>query len=257
MWPGACGCSNLDGGGARQLANGVRSAGSPDLFQTPIHVALTGAAYAFDRPSSTPGAATETVEVHSLDGRLMWSDQTQAPVRSVMLGGTRLAYLTASAPPAAVALDLWTSTAARPSAARVAQPASSASLSMDGSYLTWDLPSSGRPAAASPSAVAVEAMDSGQLGFLGTLTDPDSLPLRPAISSTGRGPVVAWFATAPGGTVYPAFRYVGSSSGAVISTFQQPIWLVLEGGTLIWVAENSDASSTVAFAMDVSNLGPG
>lgn len=71
-----------------------------------------------------------------------------------------------------------------------------------------------------------------------------------------KGPMVAWFATAPGETVYPAFRHVGSSGGAVLSSFQEPIWLAVQGSTLIWVAVSADGSSTEAYAVDVSGLGP-
>ncbi len=249
---------DLSGGTPREVASGLRQALWVDQYKSPIHLALADSAFAFDRPSaSTAATAGETIEVHSLDGRLLWTSPTVAPVADVMLGGGQLAFLTDGAPQGEARLYLWTSTAARPSPIRVAQPASSASLASDGSYLTWDLAQSDGSAGAAPrSQVAVDSLSSGQVGFLDTPTGADApQPLRPAVSGTSRGPLVAWFATAYGGTVYPAFRYAGSSAGgAVLSTYQGPTWLAVEGGTLVWVAESADASYTVAFAVDLNSV---
>lgn len=248
---------DLNGGSPRQVANGVRDASSIGVAEFPVHVALTESAYAFDRPASSKAAGSgETVEVHSIDGRLLWSSQTQAPVSDVMLGGNRLAILTEGAPLVEGLLDLWTSDAGHPSPTKVAQPASSASLSPDGSYLTWDLPpAAGRPASTGQSTVGIAALDSGQVEFLTTLTGTDiPEPLRPAVSSTVRGPVVAWFATAPGGAIYPAFRYASGGTGTVLSSLQEPVWIDIEGSTLTWVAESSDGWSKEVFAVDVASL---
>jgi hypothetical protein len=250
---------NLDGGAPRQVAAGVREAGTATSSRFPIYVALTDAAYAFDRPSAAAGDLGETIEVHALDDRLLWASPTDAPVKSVMLGGGRLAFLTDGAPLVEGLLDLWTSTVDHPVPAMVARPASSASLSPDGAYLTWDLaPTFGRPTSTRQSAVAVDALASGQVGYLETLTDSTTpLPLRPAISAAGRGALVAWYASAPDGAVYPAFRFLGSGGGAVLATSQRPVWIAVDGGRLIWVAENADESATLALAVDVSGLGPG
>ena len=249
---------DLNGGSPRQVASGVREVTSIDVAEFPIHLALTESSYAFDRPpSSAADGPGETVEVHSIEGRLLWSSQTQTPVSDVMLGGGRLAILTEDAPLVEGLLDLWVSDAGHPRPTRVAQPGSSASLSPDGSYLTWDLlPSAGHSTSTRQSTVGIAALDSGQVELLTTLTGSDTPePLDPTVSSTGRGPVVAWFATAPGGTVYPAFRFAASAGGAVLPSLQIPVWMAIEGNTLTWVAESSDDWSKEVFAVDLSSLG--
>jgi hypothetical protein len=249
---------DLNGGPARRVATGSREASSIDVAEFPIHVAITKSAYAFDRPASSSAAGLgETVEVHSIDGSLLWTSQTVRPVEEVMLGGGTLAILTDVITHADGWLDLWRSDAANPVPHRVDGPASSASISQDGAYLTWDLP----PVVVSPAflqqpVVGIEALDPGTIDFPTTLTSSD-MPVarRAAVTATSHGLMVAWLATAPGGAVYPAFRYVGGSLGAVLPSLQQPFWLNVDGGTLTWVAGSSDGWTKEAFAVDMSSLG--
>ena len=242
----------------RHVAQGVRTASSIDIAEFPIHLAMTDSAYAFNRPSlSTAAGLGETVEVHAIDGRLLWTSHTQKPVADVMLGGSTLAILTDVSPQAAGVVDLYTSNAAHPDPAPVDQPASSASLSPDGLHLTWDVAFRGQfPGAVAASDVAVETVDSGFKKPLTTLTDPVApAPLRPAISSTDGGLLVTWFATAPDGAVYPAVRYEAGGNGAFLPSLQEPIWMSVQNNTLFWVAESADGWSKAAFAVDLASLG--
>lgn len=245
---------DLNGGSPQQVARGTRESSSISVDEFPVHLALTASAYAFDRPPVSEAAGSdETVEVHAIDGELLWTSETAALVSHVMLGGNRLALLTERSPLGEGLLDLWTSDAGHPRSTWVAQPASSASLSPDGSYLTWDLPpAAGSPTSTRQSGVGILSLDSGGVEFLAAPTGSETpAPLNPTISSTESGPVMAWFATAPGGSVYPAFRFPAGASGAVLSSVQAPVWMDIEGGTLIWVAESYDGWSAVAFAVDL------
>jgi hypothetical protein len=247
---------DLNGGSPRQVAEGVRPAGSMDITEFPVHFALTDSAYAFDRPpTSAAGGPGETVEVHSIDGRLLWSSKTQRPVAEVMLGGGTLAILTDVVDRSAGAVDLWVSDESNPNPAPVDQPAGSASLSPDGSHLAWAVAPQA-PFPANEPDVAVETVSLGLEVPLVTPTDRLSpAPLRPDISSTSRGLLVTWFATAPGGAVYPAIRYVGGGNGVVLPSFQEPVWMKAQAGTLFWVSESSDGWSKAAFAVNLSTLG--
>ena len=247
---------DLDAGKPRQVAGGVRQASSIDVAEFPIRLALTDSAYAFDRPpESAEAGAGETVEVHSLDGSLLWTSRTQAPVEEVLLSGGRLAILTYGDTPAGLR-DLWLSDAAHPVPTAVAQPVSSASFSPDGSYLAWDLPpGSGGPSLMYGSAVGVEALDSGKVLVLNARTSMDtSEPIRPDVSMTRAGPAIAWFATSPQGAVYPAFRFAGGGDGGFLLSGQEPVWLHMDGSTLIWLEERSDGWSNQAFAVDLLAL---
>jgi hypothetical protein len=249
---------DLNDGSTRQVASGVRVSGSAETARFPIHMALTATAYAFDRPPSTAaGGPGETVEVHSLDGRTLWTSQTSQPVVDVMLGGGTLAVLTDGVDPNGGPLDLWRSDAAHPDLRRVDEPASSASLSPDGSYLAWDLPPMPAEASTAPRpAVGIETLDPGTIQFQETLTRADApAPRHPIVSATAHGLVLAWLATTLHGAVYPAFRYVGGSAGAVLPSLQQPVWLNVTGSTLVWVAESPDGSSKTVSAVDLSALG--
>ena len=249
---------DLNGGSPRQVAHGVRDKSSIEVAEFPIHVAITPTAYAFDRPpSSTAAGPGETVEVHSLRGQLLWTSQTTASVANVMLGGGTLAVLTYVITQADGWLDLWRSDASNTVLHRVDGPASSASISPDGSYLTWDLPPVAMDPASKPlPVVGIEKLDPGNIVFPATLTVAHAAVARnAAVSATPDGLVVAWFATAPGGAVFPALRYVDGSAGAVLPSLQQPIWLNVENGILTWVAASSDGWSKAAYAVDVSSLG--
>lgn len=257
---------DLNGGSPRQVAQGVRAAGSIDVAEFPIHLAVTESAYAFDRPPESAAAGSgETVEVHSLDGRLLWTSPTQRPVTQVLLGGGTLAVLTEASPPAPGVVDLYLSDAAHPEPRPVEQPARSASLSPDGAFLTWDVAYQGPwdttlqgpfPGPNAPMAVAIQAVGSGFAGLLTTWTDPTAAaPLRPTIASTDRGLLVTWFATTSDGQIYPAARYVGGGNGAYLPSLQEPVWMSVQGGTLFWVAEGAGGWSEVAFAVDLASLG--
>jgi len=248
---------DLNGGRPRQVANGSREASSIYEAEFPTHVAITPSAYAFDRPPSSAAAGLgEAVEVHSIDGHLLWTSKTARPVAEVMLGGGTLAMLTDVVTHADGWLDLWRSDAANPVPHRVDGPASSASISQDGAYLTWDLPPVVvRPAFLPQPVVGIEKLDPGTIDFPTTLTRSDQPVARhAAVSSTPRGLMMAWLATSPAGDVYPAFRYVAGGVGAILPSLQQPFWLNIDGGTLTWVAESSDGWSKEAFAIDLSGL---
>ena len=249
---------DLNGGSPRQVASGVRAASSIEITEFPIHLALTESSYAFDRPPfSAAEGLSETVEVHAIDGRLLWTSRTERPVADVMLGGGTLAILTDVLDRADGVVDLWTSDAAHPGFSPVDQPARSVSLSPDGLHLAWDVvPHPASPGFTPLADVAIETVDSGREEPLITLTDREApAPLRPAISSTSRGLVVTWFATAPGGAVYPAIRYAAGGNGVVLPSFQEPVWMKLVGGTLFWVAESADGWSKAVYAVDLSALG--
>ena len=248
---------DLDGGEPTEITFGSRAPTSIEVAEMPVHIALTDSAVAFDVPSAG-GDSAEALEVLSLDGTALWRSNTQSPVQAVMLGGGRLAFLTSQVLPTPGRLNLWTSTATHPAPVLVAEAASAAALSSDGAFLTWDLPpAEAKPASILESAVAVETLDTGVVELVATPTGPaPAEPLQMAVTTTARGPLLSWFATAPGGSVYPAFRFAAALAGGVIGSFQQPVWLTVEAGTLVWIAENSDGSSVVAFAVDVSNLGP-
>ncbi len=249
---------DLSDGSTRQVASGVRVSGSPETARFPIHMALTATAYAFDRPpSSAAGGPGETVEVHSLDGRTLWTSQTSRSVVDVMLGGGTLAVLTDGVDAAGGSLDLWRSDVAHPSLRRVDGPASSASISPDGSYLAWDLPPVPADPATTPRpVVGIETLDPGTIQFQATLTRADApAPRHPIVSATAHGLVLAWLATTLRGAVYPAFRYVGGGDGAVLPSLQQPVWMNVTGSTMVWVAESADGSSKTVSAVDLSTLG--
>ncbi len=237
-----------------QVAHGTRPIADVNVAEFPVHVALSATAYAFDRPpDSTAAGPGEAVEVHSLDGALLWTGETPTRVADVMLGGSSLAVLTTGIPGGAGPFDVWVSDAARPVLSLVGQARTSAALSDDGSYLAWDLTVNvDGPYSSSVPTVAIETLASGRTEFVTTPTSSQlSGPIQAAISSTSRGPVVAWFATAPGGTVYPAFRFATGGTPGVFESVQQPVWLHVDGSTLIWVAESHDGWSAMAFAVDL------
>jgi hypothetical protein len=248
---------DLGGGRPTRVANGTRDASSTSELEFPIHVALTPTAYAFDRPPSSAAAGPgETVEVHSIGGQLLWTSRTARPVADVMLGGNTLGILTYVVTQADGWLDLWRSDAANPVPHMVDGPASSASISQDGAYLAWDLPPVVvRPALLPQPVVGIETLSQGTIEFPSTPTTSDMPVARHAVvSATARGLVMAWLATAPGGAVYPAFRYVAGGVGAVLPSLQQPFWLNVDGGTLTWVAESSDGWLKEASSVNLSSL---
>lgn len=251
---------DLNGSLPHRVAHGTRVASAIDIAAFPVHLALTDSAYAFDRPPVSAAAGIgETVEVHSLDGRLLRSSATQRPVAAVMLGGSTLAVLTEELSHADGVFALWAAGAGEPDLAPVDQPSNSVALSPDGSYLAWDVVYRGPyPTPADAADVAVETVASGLEVPLAAPTDRTSpVPLRPAIWSVNGRLVVTWFATASGGAIYPAIRYATGGYGAFLPSLQEPVWMEVQGSTLVWVAESSDGWSKAAFAVDISSLGLG
>lgn len=251
---------DLNGGKPRQVARGTRTPVSIDVAEYPTHLALSDSAYAFDRPTDAkvPAAGT-TVEIHELGGKLVRSIQSQGTVDSVMLGGTRLAVMTADGTGSSATRSLWVADIARSGLTEVAQPASSASISPDGSWVLWDLlPFTSTAAGVQQSAVRIESIETGRVLSLNTLTGSDiAAPLQPSISLTRAGPAIAWFATTPGGAVYPAFRFAGGGDGGILSSVQLPFWLDVQGSSLIWVARGRDGWFTTAFEVDLLALATG
>jgi len=251
---------DLDSGTPRQVAHGTRKPDSLDAAEYPTHLALSESVYAFDWATDPKvPAAGATVEIHDLAGKLLRSIQTQGTVDSVMLGGNRLAVVTAEGSGSTVAHSLWVADIARSGLTEVAQPASSASISADGSWVLWDLlPFTSTASGVQRSAVRIESIDSGRVLSLNTLTGSDiAAPLQPSISLTRAGPAIAWFATTPGGAVYPAFRFAGGGDGGILSSVQQPFWLDVQGSSLIWVAQGRDGWFTTAFEVDLLALATG
>ena len=245
---------DLKSGDRRQLAGGTGYTSDFTGADLPIHVAVTGSAYAFDRPASSPGTTGgETVEVHSLDGGLLWSSAVPSAVLDLMLGGNRLAILTQDAGSRAVARTLWLADATHPNPLEVSRPASSASLSSDGAYLAWDLAPVAGSGGSLVSNVGIENTASGTVTFLRPPTTAAVLPSGPSVSATAGGPVVAWLATAPGGLVYPAFSYAGGGAAGFFDSVQQPVWLQVEGTQLTWVTESRDGAFAKAFAADLTS----
>ncbi len=155
---------DLRTGASRTLAQGNRLRTSLDIDEFPIHVAMTSTAYAFDRPNAaSDSGGGETVEVHSFDGRTLWTATTQDHVSDVMLGDDELAVVTQTPWPALDRNTLWLANAARPDLVAIADIGTSAFLTADGRFLTWDTPPHGglspnRPAPTSPSRRRIRAL---------------------------------------------------------------------------------------------------
>jgi hypothetical protein len=269
---------DLRTGDARKVAQGLRQTAGIDVAEFPIHMAITDTAYAFDRPNSVADAGgPETVEVHAIDGRTVWTTQTEGHVADVMLGGGELAVVTQKPWPTLGTETLWLADSSHPELREVSLTVSSASLSADGAYLSWDVNLHvGLSRQSLVPDVGIEDTRSGKVTFLPPPTTADVVgSSNPTVSVTGRGVVVAWFATAPDGTVYPAFSWLGSAAaaaggasgagggpgseiGAIDSGFlesvQLPVWMAVEGGSLIWVAEGRDGWSAVAFEVSLDRL---
>jgi hypothetical protein len=249
---------DLRTGAPKEVARGGPFPTTLEVARFPIHLALTDSEYAFDRLTNPADPAQgTTIEVHDTSGKLLWTSNSKDGVANLMLGGSKLAVLTSTTASATGPFDLWVASAGQPLLRRIAQQVASVSLSPDGSYLAWDLTLTAGPSGESvvPD-IAIEGMASGQIIFLfapATAAFMDTT--HPSIASTVRGPVIAWFATAPEGTVYPAFRFPGRSGG-LLDTVQKPVWLDVDGSSLIWVAESPDGVSATAFAVDLTTVKP-
>jgi hypothetical protein len=240
---------------SRQLATGPWPTVVVGAAPPPVNVALTPTAVAFDRRDANPSSGSETIEVHAIDGRTLWTTRTEAPVTKLMLGGDRLAVVTHDQPPATTN-TLWLADTSDPNLREVAHPASSASLSADGDYLTWDLSVRNglSPASVVPD-IGIQNIATGNVTFLGPLVTTDlHYPTAPVVTTTQHGPVVAWFATSPSGMVYPAFRSLAGGRSGFLESIQQPVWMAMAGNSLVWMTEGADGWSVVAFAADLSSL---
>ena len=243
--------TDLGGGHPRRMASGIRYVDSAATRMYPVRLAMTPTIFAINRPNS-PGLmyAGETVEVRQVkDGKLLWAPQTDKYVANLMLGGSTLAVLERDS-----GLELNIADAVGPSLFPVARPASTASLSEDGRFVTWDVAADTAHDIAA--GVATLQLPSGGRTLLPVATNStSSTPLQPVVSSTSTGPIVAWYSTAQGGAVYPAFRDSADSGSGVFSIVQAPIWIALRGSTLILVTTDRDGGYTVAFALDLSRSG--
>ena len=256
---------------------GVTTAESGVAPHGPVQVALSDTAYAFDRPSSpigqsptppsadlsTPGSAGggtaagggEVVEVRSVsDNRLLWSTRTGGAVNQLMLGGTQLAVVESGPDSATAGPSLSIADPVHPILRTVSHPSSAASISDDGSYLAWDVAGSG---SLSPSGVELEALGSGATTFVAAQSGVDPRPLRPAVSAGDGGAIVAWLATAAGGSVYPAFRTSPTGRATAIASVQTTAWLTLQGTVLIWIGAAIDGSLGVAYSIDLAGTHTG
>jgi hypothetical protein len=264
---------DLPTGHTHKVASGIRQTPSSDVAEVPIHIALTADSYAFDRPVDVADPdSPETVEVHAMDGRLLWSASTGGHVADVLLGGGKLAVVTQ--PLLALGTQtLWLADSGRPRLLEVAEQVTSAALSADGSFLSWDtLLQVGFSSDSFVPNIGIEDTRSGAASFLPQPTTADiEFPSEPIVSLTAHGVVAAWFATAPDGTVYPAFSRLeevvsGSGSGVdpralepagrsgFLVGVQQPVWMTVQGSSLIWVAEGIDGRSAIAFEANLDNL---
>jgi len=181
-----------------------------------------------------------------------------------MLGGGTLAILTEWLSNRDIfgrdaVTDLWTASAAHPNPAPIDVPAASASLSPDGLHLTWEkISAPAIPGAGPPGDVAIQTV---RTGVKQPITMPTSItapaPLRPAISTTGAGVIVAWLATEPNGAVRPAVRNAAGGKGVVLPSALDPVWLGISGGRLFWVGESANGWLTAAYSIELGTLGLG
>jgi hypothetical protein len=249
--------ADLEGGHQRQVASGVRAVTSADTELYPVHLALSASAYAYEVPlGSAQPTPFERVDVRSTeDNRLLWSAQTDGGVSDILLGGRQLAVVTDGALMTDARMELWTGDASHTQLQRIGEPAASASISEDGTYLAWDSKAPwARSLDTAQAALVVAKVDSGlpeDILLPAALTAPE--PLRPVVSSSLTGPIVAWYATVGKGAVYPAFLNPANKAGVALLSVQSPAWIGLQGSILIWVSADLGGQS-IAFAVDLARL---
>jgi hypothetical protein len=239
---------DLAGSSRRIVAAGVTNGGAGRTGLAPVHLGLSDSVYAFER-SVANATLAEIIEVHSVDdGSLLLTTRSDEPVAELLVGGTSLAVLEASAGNAASDYRVQVADLGDPELRTVADRTSAAAISQDGSYLAWDAGVGG-----AGTGVAMQNLASGQTEVVPALSASSATgPLDPAVSSTSRGPIVAWLATATGGSVYPAFRTLTNGSGTAIASVQITAWVSLQGSVLIWAAAAVDGSLGVAYALDLA-----
>jgi hypothetical protein len=248
-------------GSRRRLAGGIRTGTLTDRVGGVEPIALSPNAYAFSRaldPADPPAGGI--VEVDAIDGTLLWTSRTEAPVTRLMLGGGRLAVLTGAAGATQTGLALWVSDAHHPAVEQVAEPLGSAALSADGAYLAWDATYVvGLHRASALPILQIENAATGEYSIAAAPATADpGVPARPAVSSNAFGPLVAWLTAASDGTVYPAVRFEGgiltpgAAAGAVfLDSPQRPVWLDISETTMYWVVERPDGRSAAAYAAEL------
>ena len=244
---------DLAGSSPRIVAAGVTSGGAGRTGLAPVHLGLSDSVYAFER-SDADATLPGIIEVHSVDdGSLLLRTRSDEPVAELLVGGTTLAVLEASAGTRTSDYRLQVADLGDPELRTVADRTSAAAISQDGSYLAWDAGGGG-----AGTGVAMQNLASGQTEVVPALSASSTAgPLNPAVSSTSRGPIVAWLATATGGAVYPAFRTLANGSGTAIASVQVTAWVSLQGSVLIWAAAAGDGSLGVAYALDLATAQTG
>lgn len=251
--------SDLSGRIRRLVAAGVAPVSSADIGVYPVHLALTASTYAYNVPSGRGRASGgQRVEVHSTDDlRLLWATQTDGPVSAVMLGGNRLAVMTDGLRLSTKPPELWIADSSQTQLSKVAQPVSSAALSADGTYLVWDAnTAAGKLPAARESELIVEMIGSRTVQDVAvpvSISSPE--PLRPIISSSQAGPILAWYGTAPEDWIYPIFRDPANQKNVPLSDLGTTTWIGLQGSVLIWIVADPAGGQDHAFAVDLAHSG--
>ena len=243
--------SDINGAHKRRVASGVRQVNSDVTRAHPVRLGLTSRAFAYDRPNS-PGLVPtgETIVVNDVaTGKRLWAVQTEAAVIDLMFGGSTIGVLDREP-----ALRLSIATEGSPGLTPFAFPLSSAALSDDGRYVSWDTVADSASGVAS--GLATTDLTSGVTSLLAVPSEADRpAPLRPTVATTGSGAAVAWFQTVKDGIVYPAVDISGAATGGLYSTVQAPLWISLNGNIMTMVATDSDGRYTVAYAVDLSGSG--
>jgi hypothetical protein len=248
---------DLRTGATREVAAGTRAKVKPEFDGFPIHFALTAASYAFDRPDDgSVRNGPETIEVHDLAGKPLWSTRSGSHVAELDLAGSRLSIVTQFSWPEPGKKELFEATAQSPTPQRMSEPDSTISMSPDGRYLVWGitLRLGTRPELVNGD---VAMADFGLRSVSSAYPAPSPngvVVMSPSVIATSDGPFVAWLAVGPDGTAYPAFNWPGRGRSGFLESVQQPIWMAVAGSSLVWVAASSDGWSAVAFSIDIDNL---
>jgi hypothetical protein len=242
---------------SHEVATGSRAKVVPEFDGFPIRFSITPTEYAYDRPNDdTRANGPETVEVHALDGKLLWQTTASSHVDDLDLAGDRLAVITQFWWPAPGTRTFFIATATHPEFQEVSESPESVVLSADGRYAAWNIT---LRIGVNPEIVSGDvAVDDWAKGGVTSAYPPvvadGVVAMSPAVLATSSGPFVAWLSIGPDGTVYPAFNWPGRNRSGFLESVQQPVWLAVSGNSLVWVAESSDGWSSVAYSADISNL---
>ena len=242
---------------SHEVATGSRAKVAPEFDGFPIRFSITPTEYAFDRPNDdTRANGPETVEVHALDGRLLWQTTASSHVDDLDLAADRMAVITQFSWPAPGVRTFSIATATNPAFQEVSESPESVVLSADGRYSAWNITlRMGLNPEVVSSDVAVNDWAKGGVTFVYPPDVADGVvAMSPAVLATASGPFVAWLSIGPDGSVHPAFNWPGRNRSGLLESVQQPVWLAVSGNSLVWVAESSDGWSCVAYSADISNL---